>query len=281
MYDKEKYIELLLRTMKGFDAFCEKYNLNYIGAFGTVLGTVRHKGMIPWDDDIDVYMLRPDYERFLKLKKEALAENYKIQDISDAGYYLDYAKFSDTNSSIWELKAFECVIGVFIDVFPLDFVSDDVPYCQNLQDNYRSLIYKYQLSISKYTPFNVQPFGSAKNLLLAKLKGSSYYFKKLKEVEDEIKAVKGDKVCVYGLPWKVTKCAVPLDWFENPVRIPFENFDMPVPKDYDGFLTLYYGDYMTPPPVEKRVTQHFHYFIDLDKYVSLEEAKRIKSIEQK
>lgn len=277
MYDKDKYIEKLLLTMKAFDAFCEKHNLKYIAAFGTILGAVRHKGLIPWDDDVDAYMLRPDYERFLKLKKEALQSHYCIQDINDKGYYLPYAKFSDANTSIWEVKELECIIGVFIDVFPLDLVSDDIAYCQQLQDKYRNLVYKYQIAISKFTPFNVQPFANAKMLLKAKLRGKSYFLKRIRKIEAEIMAVKGDNVFVYECDKQVTKYLVPLEWFENPVRIPFEDWTIPVPRDYDGFLKLYYGDYMTPPPVENRVTQHFHYFIDLDKYVSLEEVKKLKS----
>ncbi|MCR5569316.1 MAG: LicD family protein [Paludibacteraceae bacterium] len=276
MYDKDRYIDILLRTLKTFDAFCSRYNLKYVAAFGTVLGAIRHKGLIPWDDDIDVYMLRPDYERFLTLRKEAQNENCKIQDISDEGYYLPYAKFSDANTSIWEIKEFECMIGVFIDVFPLDFVSEDVAYCQQLQENYRNLIYKYQISLSKYTLFNVQPFATPMKLVKAKMRGKSYFRRRINDIENDIKAVKGDKVFVYESFYSLPRCAAPLEWFENPVRVPFEGWSIPVPRDYDGFLTLYYGDYMTPPPVEKRVSQHYHYFVDLDRYVSVEEVKNLK-----
>ena len=120
---ENKYKIILLQTMIDFIKLCEEYNLKYVAAFGTVLGAIRHKGLIPWDDDIDVYMPRKDYEELLKLKDTLQNTTYQIFDITDDNYYLPYAKFCNKNTSLWEVKELPCIIGTFIDIFPVDEIN--------------------------------------------------------------------------------------------------------------------------------------------------------------
>ena len=114
------YRSILLKTMKAFIALCKEYDIHYVAAYGTILGAVRHNGLIPWDDDIDVFMTRENYEKFLSLRNYSSLKDYEIIDIENEGYYLPFAKFCDKHTTLWEVKKFPFIIGVFIDIFPLD-----------------------------------------------------------------------------------------------------------------------------------------------------------------
>ena len=109
-YSESRYKEILLKTMKAFIAFCKEHDIEYMAAYGTILGTIRHKGLIPWDDDIDVFMTRENYEKFLQFKKDVFKTGYEIIDKNDKGYYLPFAKFCDANSTIWEKKEIACFL---------------------------------------------------------------------------------------------------------------------------------------------------------------------------
>ena len=116
---KKKELEIL----KNFISCCEKMNLTYYIAFGTLLGAIRHKGFIPWDDDVDVCMPREDYDRFIREGGKYLPENYFIQTMeSDPKYALNFAKLRDSNTTLFEKHVIDVDInhGVFIDIFPLD-----------------------------------------------------------------------------------------------------------------------------------------------------------------
>ena len=109
----------LKAVLAAFSEFCAREGLRWFISFGSAIGTVRHGGMIPWDDDIDVYMPREDFRKLLSLPDP---EGYEIVHLSRSSQPLPYtyAKFCDANSTIWEQRKYPCVIGVFIDVFPLE-----------------------------------------------------------------------------------------------------------------------------------------------------------------
>ena len=114
-----EYKKKLLETFKAFDAFCRKHDINYYAAYGTLIGAVRHKGLIPWDDDIDVLMLPDDYNKFCSYRGN-VDGHYDIVDSRDENYWLlTLAKFVDMNTTLWEMEEYPCVTGVYIDIFPL------------------------------------------------------------------------------------------------------------------------------------------------------------------
>lgn len=122
--DKLKYKEILCKTMKSFINICKEHNLQYYACAGTCLGAIRHKGMIPWDDDIDVLMPRSDYDKFLALKQKLQGTGYEIVDSNNQFYNQWFAKFSDANTTIVEMTDFPIVFGVYVDIFPLDEVEN-------------------------------------------------------------------------------------------------------------------------------------------------------------
>lgn len=144
------YRAKLIETFKAFDKFCEEHNLTYYAGGGTLIGAVRHQGIIPWDDDIDVLMLKPDYDRFLALKKQCKGTGYNILDYHDKGYYLPFAKFVDSNTSIWEMSQQQFVIGSFVDVFPLCITDDNEEENQYKVDCYKTLFNNYSNGIKSY-----------------------------------------------------------------------------------------------------------------------------------
>lgn len=110
--------------MKSFDRLCTDNQLQYFASSGTAIGAIRHKGFIPWDDDIDVYMPRADYNRLMLLRKTLSGSGYAIKDLGDNEYIYAFAKYYDARTTIIETNEFpKCVIGVYIDIFPLDEVD--------------------------------------------------------------------------------------------------------------------------------------------------------------
>ena len=153
MEAKEK--ETLINTLKAFTSFCDKHNLTYYAVAGTCLGAIRHKGIIPWDDDIDVAMPRKDYDKLLALRGELKGTGHELVNLGDRSkdsgdYILPYAKFCDANTTIWEQKNNQVIFGVFVDVFPFDNAGN-ISTAKSLMREYSKKVSKYTKSIRKWT----------------------------------------------------------------------------------------------------------------------------------
>ena len=149
--DKIKYKKILFDTLKHFISICEKNQLTYYIAAGSALGAVRHHDMIPWDDDIDIYMPRDDYKKFLSLKDQIDDKQYQIITLDNSGYYLPFAKMANLNTTIWEYKQYPFIIGIFIDIFPLDRINKNREETAKLVIEFKSRFYNYLRGIKKYT----------------------------------------------------------------------------------------------------------------------------------
>ena len=138
---KDRWNATILDILKAFMQICDKHGLRYYCCAGTAIGAVRHHGIIPWDDDIDVIMPRPDYDRLLEIaKREDFGKYEIISPYSDPTYPLYFSKLSDRTTTLIEERERPCVIGLFVDIFPLDATDDDIDEAKRLKDKYTKII---------------------------------------------------------------------------------------------------------------------------------------------
>lgn len=257
-----------LEMLKELLRVCEKYNLKVFIDSGSLLGAVRHKGFIPWDDDIDVVMLRKDYDTLLSLPSEEFKNPIFLQSAySDKGYYRGHAQLRNSMTTgilPEEAENVEFNQGIFLDIFPLDEMSKF--RIVNKIKCYRT---KFYLKKFRIMYNNAKPSNAVKNLIkkVAKqiLKKSDYK-KSYRKFEKGLtsKYFKSDnvaKISFYG-SYKEYK-PVKKEYFEEIEYLPFEDIMVPVPKKYDDVLKAYYGDdYMKPV---KGTSLHGNVIFDVSK----------------
>ena len=274
----------LLNILRYTTSFFEKNGLNYYMACGSALGAVRHKGIIPWDDDIDIYMPREDYNRLLSLRK--LFDNHDFGIIApgdDNNYYLGWIKIEDKKSTLWEIKEFPCIMGISIDIFPLDLTPDGMQRIAKKWFRLRSLYTTYRDSLARYS------FGDMIRMLVHKQYGilfKSMYnrisAKRQKEIKrsyfDYEKSLNSANGFHYVSYTENGMYVFEKEWYDGYIMIPFEDFEVRLCKGYDSYLKYLYGDYMTLPPVEKRQSEHHRYYINIKERIGYNEiVKRVKS----
>lgn len=282
MQNKVLYRKKLLETFKSFDLFCRDHKIKYYAAYGTLIGAVRHHGIIPWDDDIDVWMLPEDYYRFCSFKGN-VDSHYDIIDSNNDNYWLlSLVKYVDTNTTLWEVEHFPCVTGVYIDIFKLD--SCESSKAMQLRKEYDKVSYNLTYSMMKHT------LGQYKNALLGfhfrtffryiieSLYYKPRYNKYLSEyinIRSKIESTNGDCLVSFdGLYGE--KEVFKKEWFDSLIRLSFEGLEISAPSEYDKILKKLYGNYMELPPEDKRISHHSHYFLDLNRHLSIDEIKNRK-----
>ncbi len=250
--------EIELEILKMFHSFCEENHLQYYLAYGTLLGAVRYKGFIPWDDDVDVLMPREDYNRFLNIFTDTDQYHLIAFERNPAALF-PYAKICDMTTRKEETGYRNDVpLGIDIDIFPLDHWADDLESAKHEAKLIgRNMLF---LNLSKLQkPDSIRPVKRfVKGILMrwCRLHGSEYYVRKiLKEaVKDEQNGSRymGTKTwCVYG-----ERNIIPAEAFADRIEIEFEGEKFFAPVGYDAYLTCLYGDYLPEPPKEKQKTHH-------------------------
>ena len=252
-----------LAIFKSFVEVCEKLGIRYYLLAGTLLGAVRHKGFIPWDDDIDVGILRDDYDRFLECAGELLPSHLFLQSYkSDKGYHQPYAKLRNSNTAFIELPVKDNPMnhGVFIDIFPLD--KCDVSVRNSFSYRMKERIY----SMSASSLMKNYKLDFKRRLIRV---GCKLICPDPKVAISKIDALrqsmpKGEMLVNFSGVYGAREIA-PADWYGEGVTLEFEGMLVTVPKEYDKLLTQIYGDYMTPPPPEKRITTHQTCVVDTER----------------
>lgn len=265
----------LLQVLKAFAEFCDESHLQYYAAYGTLIGAIRHKGIIPWDDDVDVFMKRADYDRFISLR-HTLNENYRIATFHDGKSPYPFAKFYTTEGTIWEYSHFPFIIGPWIDVFPLDECNGKEKDKEAFE-RFHYATWKYRKAVAyaswKEIGMNICQ-GSVMNAAIKTVKKIRYapfkkrYIRQIQSAEKMIRNVHGNFLGDYT--FALTNEVFPKSWFENVITVPFEDTTICVPNGYHSILSHLYGDYMKLPPEEKRKS-HQLLFMDLKRTLTKEE----------
>lgn len=251
-YDLEDIQKVMLTMMEDIDRVCNENGIRYVLDSGTMLGAIRHKGFIPWDDDLDVIMPRDDYEKFIEIANDKLKKEYKIECTENTREYpFDFGKVRAVNTIYREPDTAKLNInhGIYIDVFPMDYV--DLSNIKKLE--------RIRRKVSIYKMLRVMKLGVAtpeskhKLFMLLPLKFINYRIKKCMKYNFKRKGAKLQKLCHYG----PNKPPIDISIFNETLRVPFEDKVFTIPKDYDSFLKGRYGDYMTLPPEEQRQASHY------------------------
>ena len=249
-----------LDIMKSFDHFCVTNKLNYSMGFGTLLGAVRHRGFIPWDDDIDIVMLRADYEKFCKAWIDT--NDYKLFNYERGNMFAACSRLCDMRRTYVKtaMPLFTEHTGVWIDIFPLDYVEDD----HNTFLNRNHLIKEAHLAVFKkrnaMTSWNDYVSGP-KSALKWAAKKIIHYKNIMKLVKHQVMLCKyfslpSNRVCCLSFPTYLDRDYTSVHIFDDYEELPFEDTVFLAMKGYDEYLRSLYGDYMQMPPKEKQIRRH-------------------------
>ena len=281
---------VIIDVLSVFIRICEAQGLRYFCAGGTAIGAVRHQGMIPWDDDIDVFMPRPDYDRFLRLAAHSMPEGYEVlSPYATKDYPMYFAKMCNARTTLLENERIPCVFGLYIDIFPLDGACDDVETCYREKRRFKRLMNKLEAVSTRNS------FGEYIGLLTKRREWGRFVVKTVAfccRSWLRRRLLKQMDSIAYGHDYALSSRVVtysgayqrqeiyPKAWLETPQMFAFEGLMVNLPHDYDAYLRHFFGDYMTLPPVEQRASHHQKVFFDLDKRLDLKAIKRILNLKK-
>ncbi|MBU5485765.1 LicD family protein [Clostridium sp. MSJ-11] len=253
-----------LDVLRAIIEICERHGFRYFAVGGTCLGAVRHKGFIPWDDDIDIGMPRKDFDQFREVAKHELPKHLSVNDFEELQHSNRlYIKVYDNTTTFVEKnceKFSDQYTGIFVDIFPYDGLPSGS--IRRKFNNFRMKV------LSKLSFYRRMPYFSMNKLsdkilffLIYPLKWLLPFNWASKKIEEILRMYPLEK-SLYSIAagYYVFKS----HYFLETKKIRFEDLMMPCPEDFDGYLTDQYGDYMQLPPIEKRRTDHDLLFFSLD-----------------
>lgn len=240
----------MLEILKYIDGICKDNNLKYYLYAGTLLGAIRHKGFIPWDDDLDICMPRSDYNKLIKIMKKSDNEKYSLKCIENSKkeYNYCFGKMVDNNTVVKEIGKFQGDdLGVWVDIFPLDGVGNDLKKAKCIIKKSRKYVRQILLLEVGRKMNNkgklLYTIGRRhlNRILRYKLKKNNFYDSKY--VAD-VTILDFDELIFEGDNFKGDRATI------------FENIEVSIPRDSESILKIMYGDYMELPPEEERVPVH-------------------------
>ena len=258
----------LLDMFKWFHEFCVEHNLRYYAIGGTMLGAVRHKGFIPWDDDMDVGMPRNDYKRLIELRKK-IPSPYILETPQSVAkdFLYAFSKIYNTDTTLIEKGKKNIKRGIYLDVFPLDGLGNE--------KNEATKQFKKTARLVKKLAVRVSPVrkgrGKIKNLAVILSRCIPQWVindKKLAQKLDKVASEKdfddnvfvGNLVCNYKMNNILRR-----EYFGEPTLYSFEDISIYGAEDYDGYLTRVFGEWRKLPPKEQQISFHLSTELDLNK----------------
>ena len=249
-----------LDLLKEVDRICKKNAISYFLTGGSALGAVRHSGFIPWDDDLDIGMLRAEYERFRVACSSELDNDYEYQDWDcDEGYGLCFAKLRIKGTHFVEKQTVDSSAdnGIFIDIFPYDKVSQSISI--EKRDCRKLYLWKRVILAKKgYLPVEDSIYRKLTYILLKRFYPANVDKVKKRILGLALNNQRADTnyVVTYGGAYGYWKERIKEEWVSSTVNMKFEDTVVPVAKGVKYYLTQIYGNYMELPPIDKRENRH-------------------------
>ena len=288
--EKKELFGALLDTLYEIDRVCKKNDIVYYAFAGTLLGAVRHGGFIPWDDDIDLLMLRKDYDKFVEVCNRDIDSKYFLQTtLNENGYYRYPARVRKNDTTyltaqeIKKIKAGKTIsynCGIFISIFPLDTKPKSDSACKRQKKMAR---FRNQILVSnaytvdkRFLPLLIKGYCS--------IVGYKNIYKRLVRSYSKFSDKRGELVHFPAIYNHAPRTYYYTEDFDKVVTIPFEGFDLPCPVGYKRCLSIPFGDdYMTPPPFAERGKHHHGEYMNLHtgfkEILSMERSELIKLID--
>ncbi|WP_330009122.1 LicD family protein [Methanobrevibacter sp.] len=271
-YDDEtlKHLQKVqLMMLKDFIEICEANEINYFAIGGTLLGSIRHEGFIPWDDDIDVLMFREDFEKLNQHMNNKPNDKYRLINVlNEETYHFTWGRFNLKNTKIedWWTSQVNYTVNLYIDIFIMDKIPDN---------KIKRFIHRWScFTLNQMVQYSLVKFENESKLKQIIQQGA-YYFLKILPISPM--TIKRKCIKTYR-KYENDECKLYCDFpsvMHMPIYNPndflpvkkskFEDIEVNVPKNYDKILTKLYGDYMQLPPEDKRYNPA-HYKIDFGEY---------------
>ncbi len=246
-----------MEVLSEIDRVCKKYNLEWFADWGTLLGAVRHKGFIPWDDDMDITMKRKDYQKFAEVAEKELPKEFFVTNIYKDPVYSKYitrvvnsTKINFTEAHMKKYHGCPYVLGV--DIYPLDYLppnADDEDLLRNMIiatfDTARTInLEEMRGQAGEQLVQQIEAFSGRKFV-----RGKTLQYQLLRFAEELCSLYREDEATEIASMMHFVRnkrFRIPKEAYEKSVLVPFENIMMPIPVGYDAVLKAKYGDYMTP-----------------------------------
>lgn len=269
-----KWNSIITDVFREFIDICKEYQLTWFCGGGTAIGAVRHHGLIPWDDDIDVFMPRPDYDRLREICSNRDMGNYELTTPYEiADYPVYFMKLCSRNTTLIEEADTPCMIGLYVDIFPLDGTADDLDEAYRLKRQFRKLMNRME-AISTHNRFSeyISLLSEPKEWGRFVTKTIGFFCRPLlrKKLLQKMDAIcyqyhyeQAKNVVVYSGVYDRREI-YPKEWVSSAVTFQFEGMDVKLSVGYDHYLRQFFGDYMQLPPEEKRVSHHIKAYFNMD-----------------
>ena len=263
---------LQMKIVKEIKRICQENNFSFFLDAGSMLGAVRHKGFIPWDDDMDVGMLYPDYKKFIKVASAQLGDEFYLDyypENNECGLVLAKLRLKDTHYVEANSTKRNSKNGIFVDIFPYFFRPENNG--KKLFQDFRLLvsaqIFMAQAGMNYWKGNNcITRLKYVPIYIAAKLRSHEFWFSKCEKIVSEV--TKSTIIGVHdGASYR--RWCYPASFLKEMIWVDFENEKFPIPREYHKILTICYGDYMKLPPIEQRTPGHIITEIEFGPYKKL------------